>query len=69
VAVWSRAILGAVLCIVGVIWVGQGIGIIHGSFMTDQVQWAIYGGAALVVGLAMLSLARRAGRNRAEHSS
>jgi hypothetical protein len=67
--VWPRAIVGTVLCVVGVIWVGQGIGIIGGSFMSGQVQWAIYGGAALVVGLALLSLARRAGRNRAENSS
>lgn len=66
---WPRAIFGTVLCLVGVVWIGQGIGIVHGSFMTGQVQWAIFGGAALVVGLALLSLARRARRDPAENGS
>lgn len=66
---WMRAVPGVVLCVVGVVWIGQGIGVIHGSFMTGEAQWAIFGGVALVVGLALLSLARRAKRQRLEESS
>jgi membrane protein implicated in regulation of membrane protease activity len=67
--VWPRAILGTVLCAVGVLWIGQGIGIIGGSFMSGRFQWALYGGVALVIGLALLSLARRSRRNGAEPGS
>ena len=54
---WIRSIIGGVLCVAGVIWIGQGAGLIHGSFMTGQISWAIYGLLALAVGLGVLSRA------------
>jgi hypothetical protein len=57
---WARGGIGAILCVVGAVWIGQGIGWIHGSFMTGALQWAIFGALALVVGLALLTSARRA---------
>ena len=50
---------GAMLAVVGVIWFLQGINVLPGSFMTGQMQWAIYGGIAFVVGVALLLAARR----------
>jgi hypothetical protein len=35
--------LGAVFVVVGVIWLGQGVGIIGGSFMTGEAVWAVIG--------------------------
>ncbi|MGA2210562.1 MAG: hypothetical protein ABSH30_13090 [Acidimicrobiales bacterium] len=58
-----RGVIGGLLCIAGVVWIGQGVGLIKGSFMTGEIQWALIGGATLVVGLALLSLSRRARRD------
>ena len=52
-------IVGGLLVLMGIIWILQGINILPGSFMTGQMQWAVYGGIALVAGIAMLIAARR----------
>jgi len=50
----SRLIIAAVLILVGLIWMGQGSGILRGSsFMTDDVRWAIAGLVAFLVGAAI----------------
>jgi len=57
-------ILGVLLLLVGLVWVGQGLGYIKGSFMTGDVKWFWIG---LVVGVAGLALgvgALRAGRRQ-----
>ena len=56
--------LAAVLMFFGGVWFLQGIGILPGSFMTGQTTWAVIGGAAFVVGLALLIVARRRGAAR-----
>jgi hypothetical protein len=58
-----RLIIGIILCLVGLLWIGQGVGTVRGSFMTGHAGWAIVGGAALVGGVALLAGARR-GHNR-----
>ena len=44
--------------LVGIVWIGQGIGLIHGSFMTGRIEWAVIGavlgGVATVVLLVTL---------------
>ena len=57
-------LLGALLVLSGAIWFLQGIGVLPGSFMTGQIQWAIYGGSAMLVGVFMLVTARRAAAKR-----
>lgn len=58
-------ILRAVLVVgvlLGLVWIGQGVGVIPGSFMTGRIEWAAIGGlvvAGALIGLA-LSLRRRA---------
>jgi hypothetical protein len=52
-------ILGGVLALFGVVWILQGIGVLPGSFMTGQIQWAIYGAISLAVGGLLIVLARR----------
>ena len=51
--------LAAVLMFFGGVWFLQGIGVLPGSFMTGQTRWAVIGGVAFVVGLALLVAARR----------
>jgi hypothetical protein len=51
----TRWILVAGLAAVGLVWIGQGLGLLRGSsFMVDDPRWAVAGvvlvGAAVVVG-------------------
>ena len=50
---------GVILVLMGAIWFLQGINILPGSFMTGQIQWAVYGAIAVVVGLLLVARARR----------
>ena len=52
-------IVGVLLLVIGVIWILQGINVLPGSFMTGQIEWAAYGGLAVVAGLGALYAARR----------
>ena len=45
--------------LVGVVWIGQGVGLIHGSFMTGRVEWALIGGVLDLVAVVALSLTLR----------
>lgn len=54
---WS--LLGAVLVLIGGVWFLQGINVLPGSFMTGQIQWAVYGGLAVIAGIALLLMANR----------
>ena len=54
-------IIGALLIFFGVVWFLQGINILPGSFMTGQIQWAVYGAIAIAVGVVVLVAARRIG--------
>jgi hypothetical protein len=49
-----RRIVGIVLCLVGIVWIGQGIGWIEGSFMTGEAFWAVMGALALLFGVVIL---------------
>lgn len=50
----TRAIVAVILIAVGLVWIGQGSGILKGgSFMVGDVRWALIGAAAFVAGLAM----------------
>jgi len=52
-------IIGTLLIFLGTVWFLQGINLMPGSFMSGQVQWAIYGGVAVAAGLLLLLAARR----------
>ena len=47
-------VVGILLVVIGVIWILQGVNVLPGSFMTGQIQWAIYGGLAVAAGLGAL---------------
>ena len=55
-------ILAVLLIGMGTVWILQGIGVLPGSYMTGQMQWAYRGGAVAVVGVAILLFGRRIGR-------
>ena len=47
-------LLGVVLVVFGCIWFLQGINVLPGSFMTGQIQWAVYGAIAVAAGVVVL---------------
>jgi hypothetical protein len=55
--------IGGALVIAGLIWIGQGLGFIGGSPMTDEPFWAAMG-VLLVAGGASLIYGWRAARRR-----
>ncbi len=58
----GRLITAALLVVVGVIWIGQGLGLLRGSsFMVDDTRWALAGLVAVVVGLFLTLTANRLG--------
>jgi len=55
-------ILGSLALAIGLLWIGQGTGMINwprSSFMISQIQWAWYGAVLAVVGLILIWQARR----------
>jgi protein-S-isoprenylcysteine O-methyltransferase Ste14 len=50
-----EACCGAVLVVVGTVWIGQGTQIIQGSSMTGSTFWAIVGALCVIAGLGLLS--------------
>jgi uncharacterized membrane protein HdeD (DUF308 family) len=53
-----RRVVGVLLVCVGVVWILQGVNVLPGSFMTGQMQWAVYGAIAVVVGIVLLATSR-----------
>ena len=51
---WPRMIAGAVLGLVGLVWFGQGIGVIGGSFMSGQAVWAVIGAVMIVFAILLV---------------
>jgi hypothetical protein len=60
-------IVGIIALLMGLLWVGQGAGLIHwpaSSFMIDQRPWVARGAILAVVGLVIIGISRvRAGRS------
>jgi hypothetical protein len=52
-------IFGILLILAGGVWFLQGINILPGSYMTGQIEWAIYGSIAIAIGIGLLVLAFR----------
>ncbi len=61
----TRWVLAAGLAAVGLVWIGQGLGLLRGSsFMVDDPRWAIAGAVLLIAGV-LLGLAALTDRSKA----
>jgi hypothetical protein len=50
----GRTILAIILIAIGLVWIGQGTGLLKGtSFMVGDMTWAVIGAAAVVAGIAL----------------
>jgi hypothetical protein len=58
-----RVALAIVLLAAGVVWIGQGTGLIPGSFMTGDPRWAAIGAVCAIAGagIAAVELRSRSG--------
>lgn len=52
-------IIAILLILSGGVWFLQGVNVLPGSFMTGQIQWAIYGGIAILAGIGLIVWNRR----------
>ena len=52
-------VAGIVLVLLGLLWALQGMGLVGGSFMTNQTKWIYLGGLAALAGLVLLVQRRR----------
>ena len=52
-------VIGVLAVLVGALWIGQGAGLVKGSFMTGSSAWLAIGLLCLVVGLLLIFLALR----------
>jgi hypothetical protein len=55
----ALTVAGALLDLAGTVWLLQGIGVLPGSFMTGQTEWAVYGALTIVAGMALIVYANR----------
>ena len=60
----ALVVLGVLLVGVGLIWFLQGIGVLQGSFMSNQAQWALIGLLAGGIGTGILVGSLRRASNR-----
>jgi hypothetical protein len=60
----TRTIGTFLLVAIGLVWIGQGLGLFRGrSPMVDDVRWAVIGLTLVVAGLAWAVIGRRRGRS------
>ena len=56
----TRVVGGVVLIAVGLVWIGQGTGLLRGSsFMVGDPVWAWIGAIAAVLGAGLIAVERR----------
>ncbi len=55
----SLVALGAILVLLGLVWIGQGLGFIRGSFMTGDIKWTWIGVATAIFGIVVAGAAVR----------
>ena len=59
-----RLVIGVILCLVGIVWIAQGLDLLGGSGMSGKSIWAVIGAIVLAVGVGMLGWANRFRSNR-----
>ncbi len=60
---WLLDIVGAILALMGIVWFLQGTNILRVGFMAGQMQYALLGIVAVLVGIALIAYANRSHRH------
>jgi len=59
-----RIVFGVLLAAIGAVWIAQGTGALHGSFMTGEAIWAVIGGLCVIAAIALVTSGVRLQRSR-----
>jgi hypothetical protein len=62
----ARVVVAVVMLVIGVVWIGQGVGLIGGSFMTGEAFWAVIGTVVILLAVALLRGVQRDRRQVAD---
>lgn len=65
---WLIIVVGALLTVIGGVWLLQGIGLLPGSVMTGATMWIIIGALVAAVGLGLIGWAVARMRRRSSGS-
>ena len=57
--VWLKIGLGTLIALVGLVWIGQGLNLIHGSGMSGKPAFSVLGLVLVVGGVFLLMLGIR----------
>jgi hypothetical protein len=60
----SRLVIAVIVGLLGLVWLGQGLGYLAGGFMSGSQFWATVGTLLIVVAVAIVILEARRGRGR-----
>ena len=60
----AMIIVGVLVVLIGVVWIGQGLGLIAGSVMTGDRTWFYVGIVMVVIGAVLLRFGLRRPRSR-----
>jgi hypothetical protein len=52
-------VVGVLLALGGLVWILQGVGILPGSFMSNDTKWAVIGVITVLIGAGLLYYANR----------
>jgi hypothetical protein len=52
-------VVGVLLALGGLVWILQGIGVLPGSFMSNDIKWAVIGFVTVLIGAGLLYYANR----------
>jgi len=52
-------VVGGLLMLAGMVFFLQGVGVLPGSFMSGQAQWAVYGALAVLAGIGLVVFGHR----------
>ncbi len=47
---WVSLVVGSLVALIGLVWIGQGTGLIGGGFMSGNGIWAVIGLVMAVIG-------------------
>ncbi len=59
--IWVRGVAGVIALLLGLVWILQGVDVIHGSAMSGHAQYAVLGIIVLLLGVWLLSGLRSIG--------
>jgi peptidoglycan/LPS O-acetylase OafA/YrhL len=57
----TKAVIGSVLALVGLLFAGQGLNLVPGSFMTGDMTWFWVGLVLVVIGVVLMVAGLRRG--------